>query len=473
MSKKKQHQRYIPKLIKEKLDKLDYPRKENLYTIIDLIHRKLIYYKSDLQKNYGYSEIAIAQFKELIPSSDNLNDDIRFLIDHDLIMRNEFYRMGYNCKGYKIPKEYLGTPLPVIIQSDKLNKRITNQKERYRRMKAKNVEFAKTEYYKNFKIDVNGANKAILEKAVAEIKDLCIKVNLNYTESEIHDIIHCTNGYLKHRALILLRKEGNKLDDILHRYMVHTTRLNAINDGYLFFKRNKTNGRLDTNLTSLPSFLRPYIISEERLMSIDIKNSQPYFLYPLLRNKPEIEKVELERYAELVINGTFYEYFEAKYKDSFGFNRTRDQMKLICYKIYYSKNQSYLPYKKLFADSFPTIMEHINRTNSVQNNTLAIQLQTIESYSVLDVIMPLLAEKGIKPYTIHDSYVCKESEAETIEKVFTEKLIELYGNAPKLKTDYIELIEDDGDIIAVWDDEFLAELNAMTDELEHKDKELK
>ena len=36
--------------------------------------------------------------------------------------------------------------------------------------------------------------------------------------------------------------------------MLYNIRINAINDGFLFFKRNDTNGRLDSNLTSLPSF---------------------------------------------------------------------------------------------------------------------------------------------------------------------------------------------------------------------------
>ena len=60
---KKQFNRYIPKALKIELDTYDYPRKDNLYTIIDLIQRKEIYFKSDAQKRYGYAEIPISQFK--------------------------------------------------------------------------------------------------------------------------------------------------------------------------------------------------------------------------------------------------------------------------------------------------------------------------------------------------------------------------------------------------------------------------
>lgn len=71
-----QFRRYIPYTLKEELDKLSYTRKDNLYVIIDLISRKELYYKTELQKIHGYTEISLAQFKQLIPSSDNLQEDL-------------------------------------------------------------------------------------------------------------------------------------------------------------------------------------------------------------------------------------------------------------------------------------------------------------------------------------------------------------------------------------------------------------
>lgn len=110
-------------------------------------------------------------------------------------------------------------------------------------------------------------------------------------------------------------------------------------------------------------------------------------------------------------------------------------------------------------------MDFINKSNSLAHNTLSIQLQAIESYSVLDIIMPLLQQKGIRPYTIHDSFVCKESEAKAIEEIFTSKLIELNGFAPTLRLSFIDAIEDDkDDIIEDWDDAFIDELNVIVEQ---------
>ena len=78
--------------------------------------------------------------------------------------------------------------------------------------------------------------------------------------------------------------------------------------------------------------------------------------------------------------------------------------------------------------------------------------------------MPLLEQHGIRPYTIHDSFVCVESEAVQIKTLFIEKLTQLYGIAPALHMDYItptETIEDE--IVEEWDEEFLEQLNAAVE----------
>lgn len=465
MKKTKQFNRYIPILLKEKLDKINYHRKDDLYVIIDLIHRKEIYYKSDYQNLYGYTEISQSQFKELIPSSNNLNNGIQFLVDNNLLLRNDYYVIGGKPKSYKIPREFLGKTVPVKITDKNINKRIDVQIKKYRNLKVQSLEFAKTDYYKTFKIDIFGANKAILDKAISEIKKLSDKYKAKLTESDIIDIIECKKGHEMKRIKIVLPDKGKELDNILHRYMIYSTRINAINDGFLFFKRNTTNGRLDTNLTSLPSFLRPYLISSEKLMNIDIKNSQPYFLYTLIMNQPDINKEELANYSDLVINGTLYEFLVEEYKKKTGYMRTREQMKKMLYKIFFSKVVSFPNQKQFFGGLFPTIMSYINNTNAGKNNTLALFLQSKESYTVLDVVMPLLEKMAIRPFTIHDSFVCKETEAIEIQEIFTKKLIELYGVAPSLHVNYLiptEILEDD--FITDWDDSFLKEINEIDED---------
>ena len=434
--------RYVPSALYGIIKTSDYPRKDNLYLIIDLIQRKEIYYKTDLQKKYGFAEIPMSTFKQLLPANDNLQKDMNYLVENGFIRRNEFYVKGIIPKSYKIPSEYLGNSIKVKILNKNINKRIHNQILAYQNQKAKNLEFAQTEYFKNFKIDINGAFKAIIEKTLEELKALSIKSSVKLTDQELLDIMMCRNEYKLNR-LKLFMLSNNELDNILHRYMSYNTRVNAINDGYLFFKRNETNGRLDTNLTSLPSFLRPYIKSPELLMSIDIKNSQPYFLYTQLIKQTAVEKVELDKYGKMVLSGTLYDFLLEEYNES---NRktwlTKKEMKVILFKIFYSKTASFKKYKEFFGSHFPTIMRFINKENTSKNNALAIKLTNIESHAILDVIMQELNKQGLKPYTIHDSFVCQESEVARIESIVKNKLIEIHGYAPSLRVELIDKVEE-------------------------------
>lgn len=194
-------------------------------------------------------------------------------------------------------------------------------------------------------------------------------------------------------------------------------------------------------------------------MHLDIKNSQPYFLYTCIQQNPAINKEELDRFGKLVVEGTLYDFLAVEYKKQTGYSRTRMQMKKVIYKIFFSKVTSFGHLKAFFGGYFPTVMQYVYDTNKQCNSTLAKQLQNKESYTVLDVIMPLLEKQGIRPYTIHDSFVCKESEVSIIKELFISKLTELYGIAPALHIDYLvpnELLEDD----TITDfDAFLDELN--------------
>jgi len=414
---KKQYYRHIPKLIKKELDKINYNRIDDLYVIIDLINRKEIYYKSDYQNHYGFTQIPLAQFKEYIPSSDNLNNAIQFLVDNNLLIRNDYYVIGSKPKSYKLPKEYLGATVRVLISDKNINKRIEKKILESRKKKAINLEFAQTEYFETFKVDLNGATKAILENTITSIQKLANSIGIKINENNIKKIINCEGDHWKFRTIISTKDEKKELENILYRFMIYSARINAINDGYLFFKRNETNGRLDSNLTSLPSFLRPFLISSEKLVNIDIKNSQPYFLYAILKKNKSIDEVELNKFKDLVLDGTLYDFLAAEYKKVNGYFRTRTQMKKMIFKILFSKLTSYKSFKSFFQGYFPTIMNFINETNCVKNNTLAILLQSKESFSVLDVIMPKLEQLEIRPFTIHDSFICKESQSQKVKEI--------------------------------------------------------
>jgi len=430
--------RYIPLLIKEKLNTINYKRIDNLYVIIDLIYSKNDSFRTKSQREYCFSEIPQVAFRQFLGDNNNVNEDLNYLIDEGYIIRNNHYDVNLGkCKAYKIASEYLSKKVAVTISNKNINKKIGIALRDIRKAKVKNLDFQKSKYYKNFKIDRVGAINYIEKLIRKEIKDLGDEVGFTLSNQAIDNIINCTDNYIWLKSKITSKEAGKQLYSIMHRYMLYTVLINRINDGYLYFKRNETNNRLDTNLTSLPTFLRKFIISENELFNVDIKNSQPFFLSTLLKNDTLIDKNELEFYISLVTSDSkgLYEFLESE-KYNFTTEAQREEnikkVKKMIFKIYYSKVTSYPNEKKFFASYFPTIMNFINKKNAVKNNTLAIELQNIESGFILDDLMPKLKSLNIIPYTIHDSFVCTINEVDTIVGIIKESSLNQFGISPAL-----------------------------------------
>jgi hypothetical protein len=454
----KNENRYLPQELVLKIQLSDYKRKDDLYCILDAIYRSQIYFKTELQKNYGYKEIPRSYFLDLIRKPENITLAKEFLIENGYIETNEFFRSGYKCKGYRIPREYLGRAIQVEITDININERIKLMKEAKRRMKVKNIEFKKSHYYKSFKIDKDNALKAATNRCVDELQLFLQNNNISLTNDQIISLIENTLEGKIYKIMIDKIENNKEFYNIIHRLLVHQQIIRAIADGYLFFKRNKTNGRLECNLSSLPSYLRRFIIATEELYNIDIKNSQPFFLYTLLKKETNINLTELNFYGKLVTEGEFYEFLSAKYEDSTGKIKTREYMKKMLFKIFYSKVSSFKQYKDFFRSIFPSIMNYIDMVNITESNRLAIQLQMKESFTVLDIVLPELNKLNIKPYTIHDSFLCLKSEVNTVVDTFKNICIELYGIAPALHVNNL-MDEVDDRLEEMSFEEFISELN--------------
>jgi len=242
---------------------------------------------------------------------------------------------------------------------------------------------------------------------------------------------------------------------------------------FRYFKRNKTNNRLDTNLTNLKKDLRRFIVGG--YVSIDLMNSQPFLLSYLFEklakilnyfhlkkieinhnNKKEIlnmkylpycikndlinlaetfgiksiQKILLIRknqefayftnlslFKKWVTEGNFYDEFVKE----FGENLQRVDVKKIMFEVLFSKNlyfdnfKKFVPFEKekqIFASVFPVIYEIIEILKDADNAKLPIYLQQLESRIFIDCIAKELVEAGIIPLTIHDSILIKEYQKE-------------------------------------------------------------
>lgn len=332
----------------------------------------------------------------------NIDKYLNYLKNGEFIISDETYIVGTKSKGYKINDKYCLDEFEQI----ELN---PNHKLFKKTIKKQNL---------------NKSHYNRLEPFLYEMLKLFKSIEINRLQ-----------------ALKWINYESLKDNRLIYYMMLE----NFHDKRFRYFKRNKTNNRLDTNLTNLKSELRQFIKGD--YTSIDLKNSQPFFLSILLinliknnrtnrccmldlnnivktfgnkaiknilkirQNKENAFLANLKSFYNEVLTGNLYEYFKENYKDEI---LTRKQIKEIMFKVLFSSNacikngRIFYPFKKekeAFASVYPFVIETIEILKSKDNSILPIYLQKIESYIFIDCISKRLVENGIIPLTIHDSVI--------------------------------------------------------------------
>ncbi|MDG3581781.1 hypothetical protein [Galbibacter pacificus] len=439
----------LPIIIKKKIDGLNYDKKDDLITIYSAILQSQDFFKTDFSAVYGYTPVSHKQLDKYT-TEHRRRKAIKFLEENGLLEVNRSYS-NYDDNvypmSYRIPPMMVSKTVQWKIEDNKINKKIKENIKKYVNCRSKaitKVKLAKSRYFKTFTIDLEPALKAIEQKTFEDVKGLLKQLKMDVSDVNIMEMINVesdsyslTGNMLKNQ--IINAEGGHRLIYILQQRMINESRVSNIADGFFYFKRNKTNNRLDTNLTSLASYLRPFIKynnNKEELVNVDLKNSQPFFFYTLLlREENKINKDELKLFGELVTGGTLYEYLCDKWIGEMD----RENMKKNLFKILYSKNNSYRKLKQFFNSIFPSINQYIEEKKEVEHNQIAIQMQKMESNTILDIILPKLFKKNIVPLTIHDSFIVGRSEVDVVMDAIYEVCEELYNCIPSLHQDKMEI----------------------------------
>ena len=199
--------------------------------------------------------------------------------------------------------------------------------------------------------------------------------------------------------------------------------ISAYRDGNYRFLVDKSN-RIHTNLTNLKSDLRRFLsVQGEKLGQVDITNSQPLFLYLIIKDETEIPQDEKETYRALVENGKFYEYFFEKLNLT---SDKRDEVKEMTYKyIFYGETPTYEnTCFNIFREDFPNIVNFIADVKKSDYKQLAFLLQKAESTFVIEKVASEFIRRNETTTefmgTIHDSIVVKASKLDQAVQVMKE-----------------------------------------------------
>jgi len=403
--------RYIPEKVHQKVMTLDYKDKEHLIVICDMIYRSTIYKKEDKDYKNQFIDIPRNYFRDIFS---DYKKHISFLISEGIIESDGNYsKDDKKALGYRFREDHISPLISITIEKKTISRKIIKNKNERNNFVNEKLHDYRDYFLNNFKIDYGSA--------------------IEHLNQWFNSLSSSTPPYVAG----FLNKEWIKL---VNKYNHIFISLSAINDGELFFRKNKTNGRIDTNLTNLKSDYKKFILSDKALKQIDIVNSQPFIL-SLLFTPPYVagflNRGELKLYNDWTGRGIFYEMFERTYFKNTGKTLSRKTIKDMMFAIFYSKNGSYTHEKRIFKSIFPTIMNYIEKEKEGRHNQFAIKLQKIESGICIDVISDEMTRRNIKYFTIHDAWIVSEEAVEETKEIIWSKFGDLFFRRPEIKEDLL------------------------------------
>ncbi len=233
------------------------------------------------------------------------------------------------------------------------------------------------------------------------------------------------------------------------------------NKAYRRVFRDPTGRRVHNPITNLKRELKTFLRYDgQPLKVLDISNSQPFFVNYILNKefKPsevnfslitddEIknymeglayefgEQDDVIEYKKLTSEGKLYEYLiETLPSDKTDVFNNRQHFKDTFFHMFYSSNTSRNTsivriMKELFIDKFPTIYNYMDFLKSKHYSYYPILMQNVEAQIMIDIISARLMNsyKKIPFFTIHDSFLCLEVDADIIKAIMDEEITKFTG----------------------------------------------
>jgi len=389
----------------------------------------------------------------------NYRDYLDYLIRYGVILTDNWYIKGVKSKGYKFTPYYSGKIKMIQVADRKLIKAIKAE-SRYSVSMQKKYKHLYKWYNDNLRIDYEMAMDFIGD-------DLARKL----ANPDLRDFDSKTKQY----------------KDPVVQYNCSHLNIERIAFGEFFLSVDDNVFRLHSTISNLRSELRNCIsYGGRKLVSIDIKNSQPYLSTALLSDRFWIESYssnisngigvhniskslstiifqgnntkesyimlsksaqtqadsDLERYKLLVLQGVFYEYLAESIGAELGIGyNDRKKVKAAVFQVLFTDNrflgQEEAKPKQLFKKHFPTVYELFSRIKRSDKTNLPRLLQRLESHLMLLIVSKRIARErpGLPIFTIHDSIVTTEGDEEYVKAVLLEEMAKAIGFPPKLSVE--------------------------------------
>jgi hypothetical protein len=307
---------------------------------------------------------------------------LEILISEEILETNNQYIITKSSKGYRLSEKYLDSEVKsYTIKEKKIVEKI--------------IEKEKQDY--NYLSEVN---KQILEM---------IKTKFTFD--------------LQNAFKLSTQQKHSNIVNNSHRYVFN--QLTQLQNGNFYLTSSEKTGRIFHNYSNLKKDLRYFIqhISKEKLIEIDIANSQPFFLGCIVSQLDQTP--DTKEFIEIVSKGKFYDYL----RNSIDNNLSKENVLTLLY----CPSHWNVKHKDRFTELFPTVSKTIELLKGTDYKNIAIELQSREADMILTTIAPILLDKQIDFIPIHDSFMIRESEREIVLQIINDEFLKKYNMIPTLK----------------------------------------
>jgi hypothetical protein len=399
---------------------------------------------------------------------------IEFLVQTGIIECDGIYVKEEKCYGYRISDSYRGL-LKAYEVSDFCLKKKLHQEHHDNKTKLKKLKYL-TKWIDKLEIDQEKAKE--YNEWLYQIRDRYPEIK----EDKKPQIKVARSGK---KYMAREKKDHEK------QYASVEFHLKDFKNKQLYINRDKSVKRVHSTLTNLQKDFRNLITCDgKQIVSIDIKNSQPYLLLALLQEEfwQEAKKAEKRlfrcnlicnkehqifkrsgkiqhirqevkylmfpkssetpvntdvlTFQKLVVGGKLYEEMSSIINRDSMVDVSRKELKEAMFTILYSDNNFRgNKFKGEFKKLFPTLFDFLELLKDGRNEALPRILQSIESYLIIDVISKRIAnEKPWLPiYTIHDSIATTVGNEAYVKQIMEDELTKYIGHKPSLATEHWKL----------------------------------
>jgi len=401
----------------------------------------------------------------------NYKDYLNYLIDDLKIVEcNNHYKKGEYSKGYRLTVPFRKSKVVGHNVVDwKFRRLLKQHKAKHNPLVGNHKYLTKWFYSGKLKIDMPLVKNAL--------------------ETELQ-------FKLLNKQLCNVDRKTKKTKDPWNQYNHAMISAENLDSGEFHLQIDQNVYRLHSNLTNMRSLLRNALTYDgQKLISLDIKNSQPYLSTVLFnkefwggkyfKDKPSLKQSfkraqnsptiglfniskdiitinqikvsetdsyimlgenglnlvnkDFKSYTDLVVSGQLYPYLRDQFKRRLNIEYSSyKEVKAAVFQVMFTDNRFFgqieAAPKRFFKECFPDVYDVFAQIKRKDSTFLPRLLQSIESYLIIDVIAKRFSIEYPKApiFKIHDSIATTEEYIDKLHIIMHQELTKAIGNPPKL-----------------------------------------